>query len=190
MSYKTQMMEQILKSPEAQRISRMISPVYGEAYTFLWLIQAVGMALDETREWTAKIATEVTPATATWSIGYWEQEYGTRPEPWWTLEQRRQNVINFMHYVQPMPPRRLSEIVSNDAAVPVDVIERTGKNKFSVVSRFNTNGFERVRKVIDKYKPAHLIYDLYVSRQVFPDLAILYAGAAATAKRQYTSEVK
>lgn len=190
MSYKTRMMEQILQSPEAMRISRMISPVYGEAYTFLWLIQIIGMALDDAQEWTASIAVQVTPMTATWSIGYWEQEYGTKPEPWWTLEQRRQNVMNFMHYVQPMPPQRLSEITSNDAGVPVDVIERTGKNKFAVVSRFNTNGFERVRSVVDKYKPAHLIFDLYVSRQVYPGTAMLYAGAAAAVRRQYTSEVK
>lgn len=190
MSYKTEMMEEILKSPQAYRISQMISPVYGEAYTFLWLIQVIGMALDETQEWTAKIATEVTPATATWSIGYWEREYGIVPEPWWTLDQRRQNVMSFMHYLLPMPPERLAEITTNGAAVPVDIIERTGKNKFDVVLRFNTNGFERVRMEVDKYKPAHLIYDIYISKQIMPDPYTVHVGVAAYARRHYTVEVK
>lgn len=189
MSYKTELMEQILKSPQAYRISQMISPVYGEAYTFLWLIQAIGIVLDETGEWSSQIATEVTPATATWSIGFWEAEYGIEPEPWWTLEQRRKNIMNFMHYVLPMPPARLSEIVSNAASVPVDIIENTGKNKFDVAVRFQTGGFERIQRELNKYKPAHLIYDMYVWELAETAPITVFAGIAASTRKNYTVEI-
>ena len=163
MSYRTDMVEQILTSPEAQKILEYLSPIYGESYVGLWLLQVIGMQLDKVSNWTAEAALQVTPQTATWALDFWEKEYGIVPLDNWTMEQRRQNIIAQMKFVAPMTPKKLSEIASASAGVPVDIKENTGKNTFTVLVRRFTENFDRTKKVIDEAKPAHLIYNIQIA---------------------------
>ena len=94
--YKTELMEQILKSKKGQELVQMMSPIYGEAYVALWILEAIGRVLDEMAEWSESLADQTRPATATCSLPYWEKQYSTVPDPSWDIERRRQNIINKM----------------------------------------------------------------------------------------------
>ena len=188
MSYRTDMVEQILISPEAQTILEYLSPIYGESYVGLWLLQVIGMQLDKASNWTAEMAMQVTPQTATWALDFWEKEYGIIPVDDWTIEQRRQNVIAHMKLVAPMNPTRLEEIASLAAGVPVQIIENTGKNHFTVFLRDYLKSFDRLYEVIDEAKPAHLIYSLQVALQI-PTESNVYAGVGVSMFQRFNIKV-
>ena len=163
MSYRTEMVEQILTSEEAQKILEWLSPIYGNSYVGLWLLQIIGMQLDKAGQWTAEMALQVTPQTATWTIEFWEKEFDIVPDDNWTLEQRRQNILAKMKYIAPMNPAKLSDIASAAAGAPVEIVENTGKNTFAVMVRRYTENFDRAKAMIDEAKPAHLIYTIQIA---------------------------
>lgn len=184
MSYRTEMMEQILQSKEGQRIVSMVTPLYGEAYAQLWLFQIIGAKLDEANNWSERTLSEVTPQTATWSIAFWEKEYGIVPESWWSLNQRRENIINHMNFLLPMNPVRLADIASTAAGVPVEVRENSGVNEFEVLVRRPTDKFKHAKSDIDKYKPAHLVYLIRMAQQI--DILIKsYIGIGISQYKKY-----
>lgn len=187
--YRTELMEEILRSQEAQQIITYLTPKYGEAYTFLWLIQIIGMQLDDMKTWAEGMTLQVTPQTATWSIGFWENEYGIVPDPAWTLEQRRKEVQNKMMARGPMNPKRLSQIASNSAGVEVAVKERTGKNKFTLLLRDYPRDISRMKREVDAAKPAHLIYDFFVQKLVDASVQC-FIGIKLTQHKKYHLEVK
>lgn len=88
-----------------------------------------------------------------------------------------------------MPPERLEGVVKNIADVPINIIENTGKNKFDVAVRLNTRALERVISEIEKYKPAHLIYDIYVSTQAETTPLNLYSAVVCQTSKKYEVEV-
>ena len=165
MSYKTELMEQILTSKEAQTIIDYVSPIYGESYVGLWLFQVIGAQLDDMLKWSEELYNQVTPQTATWTIEYWEKEYSIVPEADWTIEQRQQNIISKMKYRGQMNPKKIEEIVSAIVGAPVEIEENTGKNTFSVYIRKNVSDEKvaRAKQEIDNIKPAHLIYKMYIA---------------------------
>lgn len=188
MSYRTEMVEQILTSPEAQRILEYLSPIYGEAYVGLWLLQVIGMQLDKASNWTAEMALQVTPQTATWTLDFWEKEYGIVPQDGWTTEQRRQNILAQMKFVAPMTPTKLAEIASLAAGVPVDIVENTGKNTFAVLVRRYTENFERAKKAIDEAKPAHLIYTIQIAYLIMAQHKVS-VGSGVTVHQKFNIKV-
>ena len=44
--YRTELMDEILKSQTAQRIIDFVAPIYGNGYVALWMFQAIGKPLD------------------------------------------------------------------------------------------------------------------------------------------------
>lgn len=166
MHYRTELMEKILTSPEAQKIIDYVTPKYGAAYVCLWLFQAIGSQIDNAQEFTDEFIKQVSPATATWSIPYWEKSYGIIPDPEWTDEQRRNYIISRMKFHSPMNPRIMEIRLTNILGVETVINEFAGKNFFKVVVRKNMNDSEFKKLAIDfldKAKPAHLIYDIQFS---------------------------
>lgn len=180
--YKTELMEKILQSPKAQEIVQMVSPIYGEAYTVLWLYQVIGTVLDLMAEWTEGIEPQTRPQTATWSLPYWEEQYGLASDPSWSYDRRRQNIVNKSITRAPINPVRLENIVSVAAGADARVEEHTGKNHFTVyiAARKDQVDEDFVRKEINAAKPAHLIYSIIYERYVEETLYI--GGAIQTAK--------
>lgn len=160
--YKTELTEQILKSPMAQTFIQRISPLYGDAYVVLWLIQAIGTVIDSMEEWSGTYEKQIVPQTATWSIPFWEEQYGIVADPSWSDERRRQNIVNRIKYRAPINPKKIEEIASVAAGHPAEVEELTGKNKFTVYIRDLVYDLEPIRTAINEVKPAHLIFDLVV----------------------------
>ena len=193
---RTELINQIITSPEAERILDFISPVYGKSYVGLWLFEVIGRELDDMYQWAVGFADQTVPNRATWSLHYWEEEYGIIPDPNATIEERRAAILQKIMYRGPMNPKKLANIVAVSAGVPTDIEENTGKNKFSVVLRdLPINRMDgaiksvaAARRTVDEAKPAHLIYDLRVEKQVELVQPVKTAVAMAQYKR-YTVDV-
>ncbi len=155
-------MEAILKSPQAQRIIDFVAPIYGESYTALWLFEVIGRALDDVAGYAATLQKQAVPDTATWTLPYWEKEYGITPDPAWTEEQRQKNILAKIKYVPPVNPQKLAEFASAAAGVPCRVIENVSKNTFRIEIDGNSRTLERLQKIIEEAKPAHLIWSMQV----------------------------
>jgi hypothetical protein len=188
MSYNTDMVEQILTSEEGRTIVEYLSPIYGKSYAGLWLLQVIGMQLDKASKWTAELALQVTPETATWTIDFWEREYDIVPDDGWTLEQRRENVMQKMRFFAPITPKKLAEVASAAAGAPVEIRENTAPNTFHVLVRRYTENFERARELIDEAKPAHLIYTIQIAYQIL-STASVYGGVGVTMYQKFNVEV-
>ena len=187
---KTEMAEKILTSDEAKELYNMVSPIYGESYVALWIFQALGTGLDVAKALAEGLFQELRPETATWFLPEWEKRYGITPGADWTLERRREAVISKRKLNAPITPKKLSEMVSALVGVPVDIIENTGKNQFTVYVRQNTTAekFASAKEAIDEAKPAHLFYDIVIAEEhVIPVNNYVAVGAAT--KENYYVEV-
>lgn len=184
MRYRTELMDEILKSQTAQRIIDFVAPIYGNGYVALWIFQAIGKPLDAIASFVDSLRDQTIPQTATWSLPIWEQEYGVTPDPAWTDAQRQANLVSKMKYIPPVNPAKLAEYASAAAGVPCEVIENVAKNTFAVVLRANSDTIDRAKQAIDEAKPAHLIYIIYVALQR-DTLANTYLALAETERKAY-----
>lgn len=164
---KTEMAEEILTSNTAKAMYNMVSPIYGNSYVALWIFQAIGMVLDEYRVYFEEVAAQLNPETATWLLPLWEERYGIIPGEDWTLEQRREAVISRRKFNAPITPIKLSDLVSAIVGVPVDIIENTGQNQFTVYIRRNieVDKYANALQFVDSTKAAHLIYLLEIAAE-------------------------
>lgn len=194
---RTELINQIITSPEAERILDFVSPIYGKSYVGLWLFEVIGRELDDMYHWAVGFADQTVPNRATWSLPYWEAEYGITPDPNDTIEERRAAILQKIMYRGPMNPKKLANIVAVSAGVPTDIEENTGKNKFTVILRdlpLNrltgaTKSVYAARRTVDEAKPAHLIYDLRIEKQVEVATPIKVAVAMAQYKRHYVDVI-
>lgn len=166
--YKTELTEKILKSQKAQEIIQQVSPIYGEAYTVLWLYEVIGSVLDMMSEWAGSLEQQIVPQTATWALPYWEEQYRIATDPTWSHERRRQNIVNKCRTRAPINPYKMASIASVAAGVAARIEENTGKNKFTVYISANEAlvDEELIKKEIDTAKPAHLMYDIVYEQYV------------------------
>lgn len=168
--YETELMREILKSPQAQKMIQEISPRYGSAYVFLWLMQVTGGEWDEMLEWVEDYRNQVVPQTATWALEYWEKAYGIEPNPLWSYERRRQNILTKRTGRGPMNPAKLEKIASIAAGFPARVQENTGKNKFTLYISATPGLVDEaaILAAVQEAKPARLQvelgYEVAVSR--------------------------
>lgn len=170
MRHETELMQQILQSPSAQRMVDYISPIYGEDYLALWLFEIMGRALDGVEEIGDSLWDQTVPQTATWTLPYWEEEYGATPDPSWTVEQRQANVLARIQYTAPVNPAKLAALVSAAAGVPSEIVENVSKNTFHVILHDASVTLGRARRVLDETKPAHLIVRFITQIEVtFPN---------------------
>ena len=160
MKYTSKAIQKILKSKTAVDGLDYITPIYQEAETALWIMEAMGVQGDLFVKWVQEIAEQILPQTATWGLDYWEEEYGLPVRPNIPIEERRQKILAAVRTRAPMNPERLEEILELTFSLEkVKVLERTAKNTFSVelYGQLLEEQWERVYKTIEKYKPAHLI---------------------------------
>lgn len=190
MRYRTEMMRAILTDPTAQEIIDWVSQLYGESYVGLWMFQAIGMELGRTKGIADQLRLETSPATTTLLIDYWEDCYGLPRGTGLTIGQRRMRILAYLRQRGPCTPKRLADAVSAALdGVPVDVEERTAKNTFAVNIRAGVPSIVPAVAVIEKMKPAHLIYTLQVRTQTVAEADIKIAIALIQAE-SYTVEVQ
>lgn len=163
--YDTELMRQILTSEAARDIVNQLSPIYGEARVALWLFQIIGAELDETRSWTQELMDQVTPHKATWSLDYWEDEFGIARDPSLSTDKRRERILSHLRNRAPMNPYNLSRIASAAAnGAECQIIERVryGSN-FLVSVRLEPDtqiSIGSIIKAVDISKQARLSFDV------------------------------
>ncbi len=159
MKYRTGLMKEILKSPTAQRIIDFVAPIYGESYTALWLYEVIGRTLDEVTGCAYLMREQTVPQLATWTLPYWEQEYGVVPEPGSTIGQRQKRLLAKIWYAAPANPKKLSMFASVITGNPCDIIENVSKNTFAVNVHGSVGSFGRLKAYMGEAKPAHLLME-------------------------------
>ena len=76
MKYTSKEIQEILKSKTAIEGLDYITPVYHKAKTALWIMEAMGVQGDLFVKWVNEMVEQILPQTATWTLDYWEEEYG------------------------------------------------------------------------------------------------------------------
>lgn len=174
MRYQTELMRKILKSERAQKLIDYVSPIYGNSYVGLWIFEVMGTALDELHQIAVDMRNETNPATTERLIGMWEDSYGIPRNSSLTLEQRRARLIAWRDR-GPCNPHRLAAAVSSALnGVEVDIQENIAKNTFLVNIRDVVYDWTPAEMVLDRKKPAHLIYKIMVAIETVaePDVKI------------------
>lgn len=160
----TEKMDEILISPSARRIVPQLSPIYGDAYTALWLFNSVGIQLDEMGKWSDEFILQVTPQTVTWAIGYFEQDYGLESDDSLTLEERRTRLLIKIRTRAPMNPSRVEQLLSMLTGNTVTITENVHKNTFRISADGEMS--DKIKKefkdLLNEVKPAHVIYILRI----------------------------
>lgn len=161
MNYRTELMDEILTNEKAQEIIDYVSQIYGDSYVGLWLFQAIGSVLGPVCDLAEQLEYETSPATTTLLISYYESQYGIQGDPTQTIEQRRANVVATMTSKGACNPARLASAISAAlGGAPVEILENTGTNKFTVNIRQVVRSYAPAIAVIEQLKPAHLIYSI------------------------------
>lgn len=185
----TELMRAILTNKKAQEIIDYVSPIYGKSYVALWIYEAIGSVLDQVSEISDQLRYETNPATANLLLSYWEEQYGIPSNPNLTVEQRRQKIISKIESRTACNPKVLASAVSAALnGAPVEIMENVAQNTFTVNIRTPVNDMSPVNPVVDRMKPAHLIYLIQVALQiqVLEDIKI---ATAVTHGTQYAVTV-
>ena len=153
-------MDEILNSPSGKRCKGYISPIYEDSMYGKWILQAIGVGLDELNTWINEYCLQIAPQSATWGLEYYEKEYKIPVDPGASISSRRNAVILKTQTRLPMNPTRFEKITSQAAGASCRVVENTAKNTFelwiSAIGEENIN-VELLEQVIAKAKPAHLL---------------------------------
>lgn len=175
MSYRTELMEQILTSKQAQLFIDKMSPIYGKAYTFLWILQSICVVLDDVMDLPEELQKQVTPQTATWTLDFWEKEYGIVTDLSKTIEQRQQSLTKIIRANARNNPRTLEDLIQAITGYQTEIIENVSKNKFRIKVYGYVEDTSGIIKIIEKRKPAHLIYELAVGETLDTEVS-MYNG--------------
>lgn len=160
----TEMMRSILTNEMAQRIIDYVSPIYGDSYVGLWIYQAIGVVLGEIYDIADKLRYETNPAMAELLLDYWEDHYGLPRNSVLTVEQRRNRLIVQTQTGGPCNPKRLEDAISSALGdVPVEITENVAQNTFLVNIREVVDDITPAIAILERMKPAHLIYQIRVA---------------------------
>lgn len=185
----TELMKSILTDKTAQRIIDYVSPIYGNSYVGLWFYQAIGTALSEICTVADQLRYETNVCTTDLLLDCWELEYGIPTDTSLTKEQRRARIIDKKLSRGPCNPARVCAAVSTVlGGVEVDITENVAQNTFLVNIREPIDSIVPAVSVIERMKPAHLIYQLRVATHTVSDAEIKVA-VAMTHAENYQVEV-
>lgn len=185
----TELMKSILTDETAQKMIDFVSPVYGNSYVGLWFFQAIGIVLSEICTIADQLRNETNASTADLLLDYWERQYGIPIDSSLTKEQRRDRIITKRNNRGPCNPARLCAAISTAlGGVKVEITENVDKNTFLVNIREYVPSIVPAVAVLERMKPAHLIYQIRVATQTIADADIKVA-IAITHAEQYKVEV-
>lgn len=186
---RTELSEAILTDETAQKIIDYVSPIYGDSYVGLWLFQAIGIVMGEVLRKAEALKNEAIPTTSELMLDYWEEHYGIPANPDLTIKQRQERIREKRISRGPCNPYKLAAAVSAAlGGVEVDIEENVGKNTFLVNIREAVADIKPAVAILEKKKPAHLIYQIRVATQMIAETDIKVA-IAMTQAESYTVEV-
>lgn len=180
----TEMMRAILKNPKAQEIIDYVSPIYGESYIGLWNFEAIGTALGLIYDIAAQLRYEGNPATSDLLLDYWESHYGIPKDSSMTKEQRRAKILGKIQFRAPYNPAVMENAISAAyGGVKVEITENVGKNTFLVNIREAVDSLNPAVAILERMKPAHLIYQIRVATQTITETEVKIAIAMTRTER-------
>ena len=160
----TDLMRSILTDEMAQEIIDYVSPIYGNSYVGLWMFQAIGTVLGAVNNICTALMSETTPATATLLLDQWEDHYKLPRDSSLSVEERRSRIVRKILSRGPCNPITLAAAVSAAlGGIQVDIEERVAKNTFAVILYESVPDLTPAQKVLDRMKPAHLIYEIRIA---------------------------
>lgn len=187
----TEMMRAILTNEKAQEIIDYIAPIYGNSYVGLWILQAIGTVLWEVCNIADQLKYETNAATADILLDYWEDYYKIARDPTMTNERRRARLIARTQSRGPCNPVRLAAAVSGAlGGVPVEITENIAKNTFLVNIREVVPSIGPAVAVLERMKPAHLIYEIQIATQTVSEAELKTAIAMTYAEHYKKVEVQ
>lgn len=180
----------ILTDETAQRIIDYVSQIYGRSYVGLWLFEVIGEALTSVRGVADELRTETNPITANLLLDYWEAHYNIPADSTMNAKQRQARLESKLLSRGPCNPYRLATAISSAlGGVEVEITENISKNKFLVNIRSAVDDIKPAVAVIEKKKPAHLIYEIRVAMKTVAEADIKVA-IAMTRAESYKVEVQ
>lgn len=189
MRNQTELMRAILTDETAQDIIDFISPLYGNSYVGLWCIQAIGVVLGRVSEISDQLMQETNPVTSSLLLDYWEEHYGIPRNPDLTDEQRRSRLAAKTQAHGSCNPVVLENAISAALhGAEVNIEENVSKNKFLVNIRDYVEDISPAVAVLERMKPAHLIYQIRVAMQTVSEGDIKIA-IAMTHGEMFTADV-
>lgn len=190
MNYRTELMEKILTSPTAQKMIDYVSPIYGNSYVGLWLFQAIGLILDKPVEYAEALMKEANPTASVLLLDLWEKHYALPKDSSLSTEQRQARIRAKLVSRGPCNPSRLAAAVSSViGGIEVRIVENVAPNTFRVEIQDPIPSIAPVVAVLEKKKPAHLVYKIQVVHQVVTETEIQTA-IAMTRANIYRVEVQ
>lgn len=188
MRQQTELMKSILTNKTAQKMIDYVSPVYGDSYVGLWLFQVFGLILSDLCAISDQLRYETNASTVDLLLDQWELQYGIPTDSSLSKEQRRDRLIAKRQSKGPCNPARLERMVSTAYnGVEVEIEENIAQNKFRVIIWEEVKSVTPAVQVIDKMKPAHLLYEIVVVIQLEP--TDTKAAIAMTCEEEYTIQV-
>lgn len=185
----TALMKSILTNRMAQKIIDYVSPIYGDSYVGLWIYQAIGIVMDELYDLAYELRFETNAVTADRLLDYWEMQYGISYDSTLTKEQRRKRILTKKQKRGASNTERIRNAVSVSlGGVEVDITENVAPNTFLVNIREVVPSIVPAVAVVERMKPAHLVYQIRVATLTASDAEIKMA-IAMTHSEQYKVEV-
>lgn len=111
--------------------------------------------------------------TATWSLDYYEKQYGIK-EKKATVEERRKLVKVAMQRKTPMTKKKFEDILKNATGLGIKVIDNVENFVFELIIYTDDDekiNLESIKKLVKRYKPSHLTCKMIVEK---PNKSILY----------------
>lgn len=185
MRYTSDAIQRIVTSESALLALERISPIYGDAENFLHLLQAIGSQIDLLVGYGRELQNEAIPQTTNRLISYWEMAYGIAPDDKVSIEKRREKLMAKIRSKPPMNKYKMEALASAAAGVKATIRENVAKNTFAVdlYARDASElimGEDAVRDVINRVKPAHIIYNIVYSQPL--DTTLYVGGVVRTLK--------
>lgn len=186
----TNMMREILTNETAQRIIDFVSPIYGRSYVGLWIYQAIGVIVGEVYDIAEQLQNEITPATSELLLDYWEDHYKIPRDSSLTVQQRQQRILAKLVSRGGCTPYRMEKAISAALnGVEVNIEENVAKNTFRIYIREYVESIAPAVAVVERMKPAHLVYQMQVAARTVTQSEIDVA-VAMTRAEMFKVEVK
>lgn len=178
MKYQTELMQAILTNEKAQEIIDYVSPIYGNSYVGLWMFQAIGTALGSVCDIFESLRKETNPVTAVLLLDMWEDHYAIPRNSSLTVEQRQARLSVKKQEKSPCNPSKMEAAISSAVGgAEVEIVENVAKNTFLVNIMQSIEDLTPAVAVIERMKPAHLIYQIRIAAKTVSDAEIKTAVA-------------
>lgn len=181
----TKLKREIINNPTAEYILDNLSPVYGDGYVALNLINNLGLRMGNLIDLCKDLSKEGSPITATWSLDIWEDSLGLARNTSLSIDERRRRIMNLKVSRFSSNPYKLKRIIKDFAGLDAEIIENTARYTFTIKIFFDSNtnriDLDEAFNEINKVKHSHIIYNVQLFTEV--EQKIYYGMYAQKAKK-------